>query len=116
MRFKMRAARQGLAHGFDLHVGNYRGRPGEFHETLNAWRAQYIDPLFKSPSQEQIAGKQGLGNYLGSVTPLANRGVSRQEYLEALVSQRALCQVLVLVPGVERKPTGVIPKRFSVAG
>jgi hypothetical protein len=61
MGFYVRATRKGLAHGLDLNVGNDRGHACESHQTQDALRGQDTEPLFKFPSQEQVAGKQWRG-------------------------------------------------------
>jgi hypothetical protein len=104
--FNLNAARDSLANGLNLRVGNDRGHACEPHQAQDAGRGQDFDLLFQFSSQEDVAGKQWCGKFPGSITPLPTRSVLRQEYLESFVDEGTRRQVLMLVPGVDCHPTG----------
>ena len=111
--FNLHAARNALAHGLDLRVGNDCGHACESHQAQDAGRGQDPDLLLEFLSQEDVAGKQGCRKFPGSITPLANRGVLRQEYFKSFVGKRTRRQALMLVPGVDRQPTRCSCREFS---
>jgi hypothetical protein len=77
--FNAHGSRKDLTYRIYLRIGNDSGQAPEGHQAVDTRRRQNAEPPIESPPQEQIAGEKRERDLPGSIAPIPNCGVQREE-------------------------------------